>query len=93
MTILRETTASAIDQGEITFDTRDGELKMRLRPGHRAHGLGAAARLRRGLLRRTEEKDGKKAIRAGTGIEFTSPDRVSYPKLSPLSNPPCPAST
>jgi Fe-S-cluster-containing hydrogenase component 2/CRP-like cAMP-binding protein len=30
------------------------------------------------------EQDGKKAIKAGTGIEFMSPDRVSYPKLSPL---------
>ena len=30
-----------------------------------------------------EEKDGKKAIKPGTGIEFTSADRVAYPKLSP----------
>ena len=30
-----------------------------------------------------EEKDGKKAIKAGTGVQFSSADRVSYPKLSP----------
>ena len=30
-----------------------------------------------------EEKDGKKVIRPGTGIEFTSADRDAYPKLSP----------
>ena len=29
LTVLRETTASAIDKGEITFDTRDGERKAR----------------------------------------------------------------
>ena len=55
----------------------------RLRPGHRPDGLGAAAHLRRGLLRDFEEKDGKKAIVAGTGVQFSSPDRISYPMLSP----------
>ena len=36
-----------------------------------------------GICAEFEEKDGKKAIKPGTGIEFTSADRVAYPKLSP----------
>src|SRR4029079_2318587 len=30
-----------------------------------------------------EQAEGKKKIKAGTGIQFSSPDRISYPVLSP----------
>jgi len=84
MSILRETTASAIDKGVITFDTRDGELKVPCDRVIARMGSAPPRAFVEGCCAAYEEKDGKKAIRAGSGIEFMSPDRVSYPKLSPL---------
>ncbi len=84
MTILRETTASAIDEGVITFDTRDGELKMPCDRVIARMGSAPPRAFVEGCCASFDEKDGKKAIRAGTGVAFMSPDRVSYPKLSPL---------
>ena len=84
MTILRETTASAIDKGEITFDTRDGELKMPCDRVIARMGSAPPRAFVEGCCAEFVEQDGKKAIKPGTGIEFMSPDRVSYPKLSPL---------
>jgi CRP-like cAMP-binding protein/Fe-S-cluster-containing hydrogenase component 2/thioredoxin reductase len=81
--VLRETTAASIDQGLITLDTRDGELKI---PCHRVIARMGSAPPRafvEGCCAEFDEKDGKRAIRPGTGIEFTSADRVAYPKLSP----------
>jgi len=66
MTILRETTASAIEPGSITFDTRDGELKARC--DRVIARMGSAPP--RGFVE-------------ACGIQFTSPDRLAYPKLSP----------
>lgn len=83
MTILRETTAAAIDKGQITFDTRDGELKMRCDRVIARMGSAPPRGFVEGCCAAFEEKDGKKAIVAGTGIQFSSADRVSYPKLSP----------
>lgn len=84
MTIRRETTASAIEKGWITFDTRDGELKARCDRVIARMGSAPPRAFVEGCSARFEEKDGKKAIVPGTGIEFTSADRVSYPKLSPI---------
>jgi len=84
MTILRETTASAIEKGEITFDTRDGELKMPCDRVIARMGSAPPRAFVEGCCAEFVEQDGKKAIKPGTGIEFMSPDRVSYPKLSPL---------
>src|SRR5687768_9385710 len=66
MTILRETTSSAIEKGWITFDTRDGELKARC--DRVIARMGSAPP--RGFVE-------------ACGIEFSSADRLAYPKLSP----------
>jgi CRP-like cAMP-binding protein/Fe-S-cluster-containing hydrogenase component 2/thioredoxin reductase len=66
MTVLRETTASAVGPGWIAFDTRDGELKA---PCDRVIArMGSAP---------------PRAFVEACGIEFTGPDRLAYPKLSP----------
>jgi len=83
MTVLVETTTSAIDKGEITFDTRDGELKARCDRVIARMGSAPPRAFVEGICARFEDKDGKKAIVPGTGVEFTSADRVAYPKLSP----------
>ncbi|RJF93179.1 cyclic nucleotide-binding domain-containing protein [Sphingomonas cavernae] len=83
VTILRETTSSAIDKGWITFDTRDGELKARCDRVIARMGSAPPRGFVEGCCASFEEKDGKKAIAAGTGVQFSSADRVSYPKLSP----------
>jgi cGMP-dependent protein kinase 2 len=80
--VLTETTASAIDKGEITYDTRDGELKARCDRVIARMGSAPPRAFVEGICAQFEEKDGKKAILAGTGVEFTSADRVAYPKLS-----------
>jgi cGMP-dependent protein kinase 2 len=84
MTILRETTTAAIEKGEIVFDTRDGELKMPCDRVIARMGSAPPRAFVEGCCADFVEQDGKKAIKPGTGIEFMSPDRVSYPKLSPL---------
>jgi cGMP-dependent protein kinase 2 len=66
MTVLRETTASAIEPGWISFDTRDGELKARC--DRVIARMGSAP---------------PRAFVEACGIEFTSADRVAYPRLSP----------
>jgi cGMP-dependent protein kinase 2 len=83
MTILRETTASLIEKGEITFDTRDGELKIPCDRVIARMGSAPPRAFVEGCCASFEEVEGKKKIKAGTGVEFSSPDRVSYPKLSP----------
>ena len=83
MTVLVETTASAINRGEIIFDTRDGELKARCDRVIARMGSAPPRAFVEGICAEFEEKDGKKAIKPGTGVEFTSADRVAYPKLSP----------
>jgi len=81
--ILRETTASRIEQGFITFDTRDGELKAECDRVIARMGSAPPRTFVEGCCATFEEKDGKKAIVAGTGVQFSSPDRISYPVLSP----------
>ena len=83
ITVLRETTASAINKGEIVFDTRDGELKARCDRVIARMGSAPPRAFVEGTCAEFEEREGKKAIKPGTGIEFTSADRVAYPKLSP----------
>jgi cGMP-dependent protein kinase 2 len=83
MTIRRETTASQIDKGWITFDTRDGELKVRCDRVIARMGSAPPRGFVEACCAGFEEKDGKKAIVPGTGVQFSSADRVSYPKLSP----------
>jgi len=83
MTILRETTASRIEQGWITFDTRDGELKAQCDRVIARMGSAPPRAFVEACCASFEEKDGKKAIVPGTGVQFSSQDRISYPKLSP----------
>lgn len=83
ITILRETTASRIDKGQITFETRDGPLPMRCDRVIARMGSAPPRAFVEACCARFEEKEGKKAIVPGTGVEFSSADRLSYPKLSP----------
>ncbi|HMJ92458.1 MAG TPA: cyclic nucleotide-binding domain-containing protein [Allosphingosinicella sp.] len=83
MTIRRETTSSAIEKGLITFDTRDGEAKVRCDRVIARMGSAPPRGFVEGCCAMFEEKEGKKSIVPGTGIEFTSADRISYPRLSP----------
>jgi cGMP-dependent protein kinase 2 len=83
MTVLTETTASKIDKGTITFDTRDGELTIRCDRVIARMGSAPPRAFVESVCAEFEEKDGKKVFKPGTGIEFTSADRVAYPKLSP----------
>jgi len=83
MTILRETTASAIDRGSIRYDTRDGELQVRCDRVIARMGSAPPRGFVEACCATFEEKDGKRVVAAGTGVQFTSADRVSYPQLSP----------
>ena len=83
MTVLVETTAQAINKGEIIFDTRDGELRAPCDRVIARMGSAPPRAFVEGICAEFEEKDGRKAIKAGTGVQFTSPDRVAYPILSP----------
>lgn len=83
ITVLLETTASAIGGGTITFDTRDGELKVPCNRVIARMGSAPPRAFVEGACAEFEDKDGRKAIKPGTGIQFTSNDRVAYPKLSP----------
>jgi CRP-like cAMP-binding protein/Fe-S-cluster-containing hydrogenase component 2/thioredoxin reductase len=83
MTILRETTASKIERGEIHFETRDGALVARCDRVIARMGSAPPRAFVESCCATFEEKDGKKAIVPGTGVEFSSSDRLAYPKLSP----------
>ncbi len=84
ITVLMETTARAIDKGEIVFDTRDGELRMRCDRVIARMGSAPPRAFVEGICAEFEEKNGRKVVRPGTGVQFTSADRVAYPKLSPM---------
>ena len=83
MTVLVETTAQAINHGEIIFDTRDGELKAPCNRVIARMGSAPPRAFVEAICAKYEDKDGKKVIKPGTGVEFTSADRVAYPKLTP----------
>ena len=90
MTILRETTASNIEKGWITFDTRDGELRARCDRVIARMGSAPPRAFVEACCASFEEKDDPrnpgrkmKAIVPGTGVEFSSADRVAYPRLTP----------
>ncbi len=81
--IRRETNTAAIDKGMIRFDTRDGEVTTRCDRVIARMGSAPPRGFVESCGASFEEKDGKKVRVAGTGIEFSSADRVSYPVLSP----------
>ncbi len=81
--VLRETTAAWIGKGRIRLDARDGEVEI---PCDRVIArMGAAPP--RGFVEACcaefDMVDGRRTVIAGTGIAFTSADRLSYPQLSP----------
>ncbi|MCW6533281.1 cyclic nucleotide-binding domain-containing protein [Sphingomonas lycopersici] len=67
VTILTESTTSKIEPGQITLDTRDGEVKLRC--DRVIARMGSAPP--RGFVE-------------SCGIEFTSGDRLAFPRLSPM---------
>ena len=67
ITVLTETTASAIDKGTITFDTRDGEVKARCDRVIARMGSAPPRTFVEGACAEFEDKDGKKVIKPGTG--------------------------
>jgi CRP-like cAMP-binding protein/Fe-S-cluster-containing hydrogenase component 2/thioredoxin reductase len=90
ITVLRDSTASAIEAGWISFDTRDGELKARCDRVIARMGSAAPRDFVERCCARLEERDdprspGRKAMAVvpGTGVQFSSPDRKAFPKLSP----------
>ncbi len=88
--LLTETTTNRIEPGHIVFDTRDGELRIRCdrviaRMGSappRAFVEGCCAEFVETEDRRNPGRT-VKGVKPGTGIRFTSNDRVAYPQLSP----------
>ena len=89
--ILTETTTNRFEPGHIVFDTRDGELRIRCDRVIARMGSAPPRAFVEGCCAEFEDKEdprnpGKlmKGVKAGTGVQFTSADRVSYPKLSPV---------
>ena len=89
--ILTESTTNRFEPDHIVFDTRDGELRIRCdrviaRMGSappRAFVEGCCAEFIEVEDKRNPGKMSK-GVKPGTGVQFTSADRVSYPKLSPV---------
>ena len=84
ITIMRETNTAGIGGGEIVFDARDGEVRAKCDRVIARMGSAPPRAFVEACCAEFAQADGKRAIVPGTGIEFTSADRVSYPKLSPL---------
>jgi len=82
ITILRETTTSKVEPGWITYETRDGEKRVRCDRVIARMGSAPPRRFVEQCGAEFEVKDGKKERVPGTGILFTSEERVSYPELS-----------
>jgi cGMP-dependent protein kinase 2 len=91
--ILRnETSPAEVRPGELVLDTRDGQETIKCDRIIARMGSAAPRDFVESCCAQFEEKevtgrDGKvskkKAIVAGTGIVFSSPDREAFPKLSP----------
>lgn len=88
--LLTETTTNRLEPGWITFDTRDGELRIRCDRVIARMGSAPPRAFVEGCCAEFVEKEDSrnpgrmtKAVKPGTGIQFSSNDRVAYPKLSP----------
>ncbi len=92
LSVMPETAPSKVEPGFVTLETRDGEARIRC--DRIIARMGSAAP--RGFIescgaefedQEVKGRDGtvsiKKGVKAGTGIQFSSPDREAYPKLSP----------
>ncbi len=92
MNIRLETSPAEVREGELVLDTRDGQETIPCDRIIARMGSAAPRDFLEGCCAKFEDKevtgrDGKtsikKSIVPGTGIEFTSPDREAFPKLSP----------
>jgi cGMP-dependent protein kinase 2 len=85
ISVIRDSNVLAIDKGTIKISARDGEIERRCdRVIARMGSAPPRAFVEACCAEFAPGKDGKPAIVPGTGIRFTSPDRVSYPQLSPV---------
>jgi cGMP-dependent protein kinase 2 len=89
--ILTESTTNRLEPDHIVFDTRDGELRIRCdRVIARMGSAPPRAFVEACCAEFIEVEDTRnpgrmsKGVKPGTGVQFTSADRVSYPKLSPV---------
>src|SRR6478736_8671306 len=83
ITIMRETNTAAIGRDTITLDARDGEVKAPCNRVIARMGSAPPRAFVEACCAEFETQDGKKTVMAGTGVQFSSADRISYPKLSP----------
>ena len=83
ITIMRETNTAAVGRDTITFDARDGEVKAPCTRVIARMGSAPPRAFVEACCAEFVEQDGRKAVKPGTGVQFTSADRISYPKLSP----------
>lgn len=89
--ILTECTTNRLEPDHIVFDTRDGELRIRCDRVIARMGSAPPRAFVEGCCAEFIEVEDKrnpgrmsKGVKLGTGVQFTSADRVSYPKLSPV---------
>jgi CRP-like cAMP-binding protein/Fe-S-cluster-containing hydrogenase component 2/thioredoxin reductase len=83
LTIMRETNTAAITRDTITFDARDGEVKAPCNRVIARMGSAPPRAFVEACCAEFETQDGRKTVIPGTGVQFSSADRISYPKLSP----------
>jgi len=84
LTVMRETTLAALEPGWARLDARDGE--MRLRCDRVIARMGSApprAFVEACCADFAPDERGRRAVVPGTGVRFTSKDRLAYPALSP----------
>jgi CRP-like cAMP-binding protein/Fe-S-cluster-containing hydrogenase component 2/thioredoxin reductase len=89
--VLTESTTNRLEPDHIVFDTRDGELRIRCDRVIARMGSAPPRAFVEGCCAEFVEVEDKrnpgrmtKGVKPGTGIQFSSADRVSYPKLSPV---------
>ncbi|MEH3101182.1 cyclic nucleotide-binding domain-containing protein [Sphingomonas adhaesiva] len=81
--VMMETTLAAIDVGEATLDARDGAVRVRCDRVIARMGSAPPRGFVESCCAQMAEGDGgRRASVPGTGVQFTSADRVAYPKLS-----------
>ncbi len=89
--ILTESTTNRLEPDHIVFDTRDGELRIPCNRVIARMGSAPPRAFVEGCCAEFIEVEDKrnpgkmqKGVKPGTGVQFSSADRVSYPKLSPV---------
>jgi len=83
ITIRHETNTAAIGGDTITFDGRDGTVTVPCNRTIARIGSAPPRAFVEACCASFEEKDGRRSVVPGTGVQFASADRISYPKLSP----------